>query len=84
MQTSQLKNQMLALTRMTLKWAAQRLKMGGWARVSNCLIQGRKGHGAADDATKRSSRLVSFEDDDENEDENENLRSPGEPLCIVV
>ena len=27
---------------MTLKWIAQRLKMGAWTHVSNCLVQKRK------------------------------------------
>jgi hypothetical protein len=29
-------------TTMTLKWIAQRLKMGAWTHVSNCLVQRRK------------------------------------------
>ena len=29
-------------TTMTLKWIAQRLKMGAWTYVSNCLVQKRK------------------------------------------
>jgi REP element-mobilizing transposase RayT len=35
---SQLREQ----TTMTLKWIAQRLKMGTWTHVSNCLVQNRK------------------------------------------
>lgn len=31
-----------ARTTMTLKWIAQRLKMGAWTYVSNCLVQKRK------------------------------------------
>ena len=31
-----------ARTTMTLKWIAQRLKMGAWTHVSNCLVQMRK------------------------------------------
>ena len=31
-----------ARTTMTLKWIAQRLKMGAWTHVSNCLVQKRK------------------------------------------
>jgi putative transposase len=33
-------------TTMTLKWIAQRLKMGAWTHVSNCLAQMRKEHEA--------------------------------------
>lgn len=29
-------------TTMTLKWIAQRLKLGAWTHVSNCLVQKRK------------------------------------------
>jgi hypothetical protein len=63
---------------MTLKWIAPRLKIGAWANVSNCLVRRRKEHGAADAATKRSSRLVSFEDEDEN------LPNLRELLCMVA
>ena len=31
-----------ARTTMTLKWIAQRLRMGTWTHVSNCLVQKRK------------------------------------------
>ncbi len=34
--------QLRARTTMTLKWIAQRLKMGAWTHVSNCLVQKRK------------------------------------------
>ena len=43
-----------------------------------------KCHGTADHATKRSPRLVSLEDDDENEDEEGDLRNLRKLLCIVV
>ena len=29
-------------TTMTLKWVAQRLRMGAWTHVSNCLVQRRR------------------------------------------
>jgi hypothetical protein len=35
-------SQLRARTTMTLKWIAQRLKMGAWTHVSNCLVQRRK------------------------------------------
>src|SRR5579859_2157648 len=35
-------SQLRAQTTMTLKWIAQRLKMGAWTHVSNCLVQLRK------------------------------------------
>ena len=35
-------SQLRAHTTMTLKWIAQRLKMGAWTHVSNCLVQKRK------------------------------------------
>ncbi len=34
--------QLRSRTTMTLKWIAQRLKMGAWTHVSNCLVQRRK------------------------------------------
>jgi len=36
--------QLRCRTTMTLKWIAQRLKMGAWTHVSNCLVQKRKEH----------------------------------------
>jgi hypothetical protein len=38
----QMASQLRAHTTMTLKWVAQRLKMGAWTHVSNCLVQNRK------------------------------------------
>ena len=38
----QMATQLRAQTTMTLKWIAQRLKMGAWTHVSNCLVQKRK------------------------------------------
>jgi hypothetical protein len=35
-------SQLRAHTTMTLKWIAQRLKMGTWTYVSNCLVQKRR------------------------------------------
>jgi REP element-mobilizing transposase RayT len=36
--------QLRCRTTMTLKWIAQRLKMGAWTHVSDCLVQRRKQH----------------------------------------
>src|ERR1043165_1993420 len=41
-QKVQMAGQLRAQTTMTLKWIAQRLKMGTWTHVSNCLVQQRK------------------------------------------
>jgi putative transposase len=38
----ELASQLRARTTMTLKWIAQRLEMGAWTYVSNCLVQKRK------------------------------------------
>jgi hypothetical protein len=38
----QLAGQLRSRTTMTLKWIAQRLTMGAWTYVSNCLVQKRK------------------------------------------
>jgi hypothetical protein len=38
----QMASQWRAQTTMTLKWIVQRLKMGAWTHVSNCLVQQRK------------------------------------------
>jgi hypothetical protein len=38
----QMASELRAQTTMTLKWIAQRLKMGAWTHVSNCLVQKRK------------------------------------------
>lgn len=38
----QMASQLRAQTTMTLKWIAQRLNMGAWTHVSNCLVQKRK------------------------------------------
>lgn len=50
-------SQLRARTTMTLKWIAQRLKMGAWAHVSNCLVQKRK-----KDASVNSYDRPLFED----------------------
>ena len=36
-------SQLRARTTVTLKWITERLKMGAWTYVSNCLVQKRKG-----------------------------------------
>jgi hypothetical protein len=38
----QMASELRAQSTMTLKWIAQRLKMGAWTHVSNCLVQKRK------------------------------------------
>ena len=38
----QMASQLRAQTTMTLRWIEQRLKMGAWTHVSNCLVQERK------------------------------------------
>jgi REP element-mobilizing transposase RayT len=38
----QMASELRAQTTMTLKWIAQRLDMGAWTHVSNCLVQKRK------------------------------------------
>jgi len=38
----QIASQLRARTTMTLKWIAQRLNMGAWTYVSNCLVQKRE------------------------------------------
>jgi hypothetical protein len=38
----QVASQLQAQTTMTLKWIAQRLKMGTWTHLSNCLVQNHK------------------------------------------
>ena len=41
-QKVEIASQLRARTTMTLKWIAQRLKMGAWTHLSNCLVQKRK------------------------------------------